>query len=312
MDPRSTAVLRCAREGWLDEAVRSATWRSPTRCAASPASTWTPSTSTSPSPTTRRPRRCLAVSAEGLGLGRLHRDRTTRNDFIDAVIDGMIHGRRQRQAQVQATAVAEIDAAAEGAPAWTTPRSPGSKPSHWTPTERSHPHERNLSGVRRGGDRNGNLRASDPFSGRAPAAMGGASVRPCTLHHPEPAPHPPGHPAYDPMGDPEPAPDVDNRLTSDEVVAAAEGSDDPRCFTTSSRSTNARMARRGQAKRDLSSSLAALLPLLSRRPWLWFVGRPSPPDTGPMVRLVSPLASPHGQNEALRSSPTTLEVDDDR
>ena len=38
----------------------------------------------------------------------------------------MIHGRRQRQAQVAATAVAEIDAAAEGTGV-TTPRSPGSK-----------------------------------------------------------------------------------------------------------------------------------------------------------------------------------------
>ena len=83
----------------------------------------------------------------------------------------MIHGRRQRQAQVAATAVAEIDAAAEGTGV-DYAKIAGSKPSYWTPTERSYPHERNLSGVRRGGDRNGN-HGPPIHSGRAPAAMGG-------------------------------------------------------------------------------------------------------------------------------------------
>lgn len=71
------------------------------------------------------------------------------------------------------------------------------------------------------GDRNGNLRASDPF-GTCPGCDGRGIREAVYPSPPEPAPHPPGHPAYDPMGDPEPAPDVDNRLTSDEAVAAAE------------------------------------------------------------------------------------------
>lgn len=33
--------------------------------------------------------RSLAVAAEGLGLGRHERNRATRNDFIDAVLDGL-------------------------------------------------------------------------------------------------------------------------------------------------------------------------------------------------------------------------------
>ena len=37
------------------------------------------------------------VTCSAEGLGRLHRDRATRNDFIDAVLDGpMRHGRAGR------------------------------------------------------------------------------------------------------------------------------------------------------------------------------------------------------------------------
>ena len=113
--------------------------------------------------------------AEGLAWAA-HRDRTTRNDFIDAVIDGMIHGCRQRQAQVAATAVAEIDAGPEGNRRGLRQDRPASKELLDT-DRRSYPYERNLSGVRR--ERRPQRQPTGLIhSGRALAAMGGASVRP--------------------------------------------------------------------------------------------------------------------------------------
>lgn len=45
------------------------------------------------------------------------------------------------------------------------------------------------------GDRNGNLRASDPF-GTCPGCDGRGIREAVYPSPPEPAPHPPGHPAY--------------------------------------------------------------------------------------------------------------------
>ena len=112
---RAQAVLKCGREGWLGEEFE----------IGGPSEDGDPLRGFAREyldafdqhiiePDDEEAARCLAVSAEGLGLGRLHRDRTTRNDFIDAVIDGLAYGRSQRRATVAATAVAEIDAAAEG------------------------------------------------------------------------------------------------------------------------------------------------------------------------------------------------------
>lgn len=110
---RAQAVLKCAREGWLDEAVEIGDVEKPDPLRGFAREYLDAFDTHILEPDDEEAARCLAVSAEGLGLGRLHRDRTTRNDFIDAVIDGMAYGRRQRRANVAATAVAEIDAAAE-------------------------------------------------------------------------------------------------------------------------------------------------------------------------------------------------------
>lgn len=93
---RAQAVLKCAREGWLDEAVEIGDVEKPDPLRGFAREYLDAFDQHILEPDDEEAARCLAVSAEGLGLGRLHRDRTTRNDFIDAVIDGMAYGRRQR------------------------------------------------------------------------------------------------------------------------------------------------------------------------------------------------------------------------
>ena len=162
------------------------------------------------------------------------------------------------------------------------------------------------------GDRNGNLRASDPF-GTCPGCDGRGireSRVPFTTRTRTASARSPG---IRPDGDPEPAPDVDNRLTSDEVVAAAEAVmipllHDKLAFNEraygkawTGEYADSEFIARGAAAAAIAAAVAAVRG-----------AAPSPPDTGPDGSTGSPLASPHGQNEALRSSPTTLEVDDDR
>ena len=90
---RAQAVLKAAEAGWLGEAVEFGDTSKADPLRGFAREYLVALDDHLADPEDAEANRNLACAAEGLGLGRTERTRETRNDFIDAVIDGMI-GRR--------------------------------------------------------------------------------------------------------------------------------------------------------------------------------------------------------------------------
>ena len=136
------------------------------------------------------------------------------------------------------------------------------------------------------GDRNGNLRTSDPF-GTCPGCDGRGIREPCTFTRTRTASA--RSPGIRPDGRPEPAPDVDNRLTSDEAVAAAEAVMIPLLHDKLAFNERAYVKAWTGEYADsefIARGAAAAAIAAARGCGSW--GRPSPPDTGPDGSTGSP------------------------